>query len=471
MQDQSMQARKRAEAISVALTVKTNTAGDPVWWATWRDSTRRRMMRSIGRAHLQARPPRKNPFRPEEGGREVEHESRTQERWRMNWERRAGRPKAGTLDERKAHAAAHELVVERELELLRAQREQEGAPSTFGAAADAWLEERRAEVADEALKRSTLRDYESMLARTDAPMRNRGRGRDQGAHIMREFERRPLDAITGEDVEAFMRKLRSRGLSPATRKKIAVTLRQVLDYAVRRGWLGANPMAQGGRQKARRTREKALVVYDLATVEKVAEKASPEMVGEVVRLAALTGLRQGELLALRWSSVNFTERSITVSLTHVANTGEDEAPKSNRLRTVPLSDQAAVVLDRVSRREKWTKKGDLVFPNEKGEHVDASWLRRKYAKARGEVIAESQKSGENLPTARFHDLRHTFGTQAARAGVPLSDIQALMGHANISTTLIYVHYQPQHDAADRLTAAFAEGTAAEADQVMAAEAA
>ena len=49
----------------------------------------------------------------------------------------------------------------------------------------------------------------------------------------------------------------------------------------------------------------------------------------------------------------------------------------------------------------------------------------------------------------FHDLRHTFGTLAAQA-FPLSDVQAYMGHADIQTTMVYVHHAPQHAAADRL---------------------
>jgi integrase len=54
----------------------------------------------------------------------------------------------------------------------------------------------------------------------------------------------------------------------------------------------------------------------------------------------------------------------------------------------------------------------------------------------------------------FHDLRHTFGTQCAARGIDLRRIQAWMGHADIQTTMRYLHYVPQHDDAARLTAAF-----------------
>jgi len=60
-----------------------------------------------------------------------------------------------------------------------------------------------------------------------------------------------------------------------------------------------------------------------------------------------------------------------------------------------------------------------------------------------------------------HDLRHTFGTQCAAKGIDLRRIQAWMGHANIATTMRYLHYVPQHDDAARLTAAFAGSTPVE----------
>ena len=69
-------------------------------------------------------------------------------------------------------------------------------------------------------------------------------------------------------------------------------------------------------------------------------------------------------------------------------------------------------------------------------------LRRRYRRALGRA---------GLKPLRFHDLRHTFGTLAVQA-FPLSDVKAYMGHANIDTTMLYVHHVPQHDAADKLSA-------------------
>jgi integrase len=66
-----------------------------------------------------------------------------------------------------------------------------------------------------------------------------------------------------------------------------------------------------------------------------------------------------------------------------------------------------------------------------------------------------------LAHLRFHDLRHTFGTLAVQE-FALSDVKAYMGHADIATTMIYVHHVPQHDAADRLSARLAKTSSAAA---------
>jgi hypothetical protein len=82
-----------------------------------------------------------------------------------------------------------------------------------------------------------------------------------------------------------------------------------------------------------------------------------------------------------------------------------------------------------------------VFVDDVGGHVDDWRLRRRFHNA-------LDKAG--LPRLRLHDLRHTFGTLAVQA-FPLSDVKAFMGHAEIATTMVYVHHVPQVDAADKLS--------------------
>jgi integrase len=123
--------------------------------------------------------------------------------------------------------------------------------------------------------------------------------------------------------------------------------------------------------------------------------------------------------------------------------GTERVPKSGKVRSVPLVDRAAQVLDDLSRRELWTGPDDFVFPNALGAPFDHNRLRIRFREARDRA---------GLEALRFHDLRHTFGTLAVRV-FPLTDVKAFMGHADIQTTMLYVHHVPQHDAADKLSAA------------------
>jgi Phage integrase family len=126
----------------------------------------------------------------------------------------------------------------------------------------------------------------------------------------------------------------------------------------------------------------------------------------------------------------------------------EDAPKSGRVRSVPMIDQVATALDALSRRKAWTGDEDLVFVNPAGEHIEDSALRRRF-------YAALEAAG--LKHIRFHDLRHSFGTLAVQV-FPLSDVKAYMGHADIATTMIYVHHVPQVDAAEKLSAALRETT-------------
>jgi integrase len=133
----------------------------------------------------------------------------------------------------------------------------------------------------------------------------------------------------------------------------------------------------------------------------------------IVVLAIHTGMRRGELLRLRWEHVDFYKCEIKV--THA---------KTDRDRFVPMT--ATVREELVSLRARGTE--GFVFPNHKtGYNV---------ADIKTGFNAACREAGiENL---QFHDLRHTFGTRAADAAVPINAIAAVMGHADIHTTMRYL---------------------------------
>jgi len=122
----------------------------------------------------------------------------------------------------------------------------------------------------------------------------------------------------------------------------------------------------------------------------------------------------------------------------------EKTPKSGKVRSVPLVPELIGPLDRLSRREHFTGPDDLVFCNTVGEHLNGWALRRRY---------DAALEAAGLRRVRFHDLRHCFGSVAVRA-FPLSDVQAMLGHAHVTTTMHYVHHRPGADDAARLSSAF-----------------
>jgi integrase len=436
-----------------ALIVVAGKDGAPYWEGKWRRDGRQ-VKRRLGPAFLDRRDPGSvlDPAPMGDG-------------WRFSWSEPitpTGRLRSSP-DERLTLGDAHAALalkieeVDREREEARAAAlaGDDGGPVLFGQVVDEWITERNADVKDGHLKGSTMRDYKGMLRREDVTPRKHGAV--PKAWVMREFGARPAEDITGDDVTALLDKMRDSGLSSRTRSKYAAVLSMLFDFGKRAGYVDHNVMTDRPRAKRKRRASALPRVYSIETVELIAVEAGE--FADIVRTAALTGLRQGELLGLRWRDVDWLDRrSITVRTRYLpgeVEEDEEDTPKSNRARTVPLSDQAAVVLDRVSKREHFRGDADLVFPNDVGGHLDPSTLRNNYAKARDTVIKRSAKKGDQLPEVVFHGLRHTFGSRCAAAGVPLATIMAWMGHADITTTMIYVHWQPQHDDADRLSRAFA----------------
>jgi len=166
---------------------------------------------------------------------------------------------------------------------------------------------------------------------------------------------------------------------------------------------------------------------------------------ELVRVAAYTGLRRGELVALRWRDVDFERRKIVVSRA-VSGAIEATSTKSRRAREVPLPDQAARALDRLAQRSDFTWPDDYVFVNRLGRRLDGSALRRRVERAR---------DAAGLRALRFHDLRHTYGSLLVAGGVDLASVKAAMGHSRITTTERYLHARSASELADRFTRALA----------------
>jgi integrase len=183
--------------------------------------------------------------------------------------------------------------------------------------------------------------------------------------------------------------------------------------------------------------------YSPEEVWALVRAAASEQDGAIFLTAAFTGLRRGELIALRWRDVDFERSAVRVSGSY-AN-GKLTTPKSGHGRVVPMVPEVAAALARLSERDSAVGGDYLVFPGEFGIYLDGSALRRRFVAACARA---------KLRAIRFHDLRHTFGTLAVRGAESIVELQAWLGHAEVRTTMRYTHYREQQDAAARLAAAF-----------------
>jgi integrase len=342
---------------------------------------------------------------------------RLQRRLGRAWAKRS-RPPAGFLTRAQAEARL-QAMLEGKDESVPIQMPA-GMAATFAVAGRDWL----AYVEhDRKRRRSTVQDYRRELERVLIP----------------EFgEETLLDQIGTDRIESYREKLVREGrLSARTINKRLAQLHAIFKRAQRVHGLAVNPVEGAERQPHKRSGD--FTALDASEVERLAAGAASEQDAALFEVAAFTGLRLGELRGLRWGDVDWTRRLVHVRRSFTR--GEEGPPKSGKVRSVPLVDQAASALDRLSRRERFTDDESLVFVNDLGEPFEESAMRRRFYGA---------LDAADLPRIRFHDLRHTFGTLAVQA-FALTDVKAYMGHADIQTTMIYVHHVPQNDAADKLS--------------------
>jgi integrase len=384
------------------------------------------------------------------------YEGKLKSTWYAKWRDQAGQHRKrlgpawtgkgpappGFLRRKDAQGQLEEILVEARRGVAR----QERTGLTFELLAEEWFENGKFERDWSA---STQVDYRSVL----------------DAHLIKEFGRKRVEQITTEEIEKWRNRIAKDGTKNRhTVNKIVTQLHAVFEHAVDRHGLLVNPVAKVKRLResydaarydffspeeierlvaaARAGRHRDPSRPAVSETERALRAAEDEQDAVIYLTATFTGLRRGELLALRWSDVDFRNASIRVYEGFSAQrTG---APKSRKSRIVPMVAKVADALKELKDRDAHTRRGDLVFVSREGTHVDGSALRRRYVDT-----LEAAK----LRRLRFHDLRHTFGSLAINTA-SIVQVQAWMGHADIKTTMRYLHHKSRADDARLLSAAF-----------------
>ena len=271
--------------------------------------------------------------------------------------------------------------------------------------------------------------------------------------LIERFGDRLLSEIKTADIEDFVADLKKprvvnsidgRTLSPASINRTLGLLRHMLNWAVGREYLDRTPFRRGTEVLVRLEREDNKRRRRLSEEEEAAllAVASPHLRSMII--AALdTGMRRGEMLALRFGDIDWKRRLIVL---------RGVTTKSRRTRVVPIgtsrllavlewlrldstgglkSDEVPVFSNEVGERLKTFKKAWQVAVL-KAHGVDPEWRKRSYK----DLAAECQQRLRAI-NLHWHDLRHEYASRLVERGVPLAQVRDLLGHASILTTERY----------------------------------
>lgn len=314
-----------------------------------------------------------------------------------------------TLPEGTTKKQAREKLREIEDQLLKGIYIPDQKIPTFEDVAKDWLEQKELNV-----RASTLRMYEGHLKRHFSEI--------NGLRVNR---------ISISTVERFITNKQKQGMNLTTLRKIIVTFNQVINYCVRHRYIDFNPVRDSERPKNRGQVEKSKIrVLNPGEIKALLETEEDQKYRILFKLAIMSGARQGELLGLKWTDIDWFNNQIRIQRTF--NEGAWYQPKSkSSTRCIDIGPAM------ISDLKKWhiacpASKLNLVFPNESGNPINhRNMLQRHFYPA---------LKAAGIGPIRFHDLRHTYASLLIDQGENIKYIQSQLGHANPSITLnVYAH--------------------------------
>lgn len=241
------------------------------------------------------------------------------------------------------------------------------------------------------------------------------------------------------------------GKSPSTIKTINKCLKSCLNQALKEGYITKNYCTIITLPKGSESSKETINIFTLEEQQTFMRECMNNKNGMLYILALGTGLRLGEILALKWTDINFKNNYINInkaikSTYKIDSKGNrefqiiEQQPKTkNSIRTVPLNDNLIELLQQHRKKQMIDRDSNieiyfdnnLIFSTPIGNYLNESNVRKTFKR----ILKKC-----NLKELRFHDLRHTFATRLFENGIPPKTVQTILGHSDISTTLnIYTH--------------------------------
>jgi integrase len=301
---------------------------------------------------------------------------------------------------------AEDALIDRRSQSRRAGPYEERTVPTFEAHAARW-------------ERDVLPTYEKHSVRL-------GHGCILKKHLVPRFGKWLVSRIGGADIQEFIRDLQVRGYAPHSIHHFHEVMRVVMREAV--GWYGLpkNPAVGVRLPKLKSVRKKwALTAKQVGALLGALRVKTRAMVG----LAIMTGMRRGELLALRWGHVN--EGLAEVKVLEAYYQGHLDTPKTDAgERTIGVESWLLGLIRDWRVHSKRTRPNDLVFGTRTGKVDNPNNILRRYVYPACDMLG--------IPRATWLTFRRTFSTLAHNLGVPAKTIAEIMGHADVDTQFVYI---------------------------------
>ncbi len=240
-----------------------------------------------------------------------------------------------------------------------------------------------------------------------------------------------INRITTARIEKFITDRQKQGLNILTLRKILVTFGQIMGYAVRHKYIDYNPARDAERPKGQgKTKKQKIRILTPVEINALSEVVSNKKYRTLFMLAIFSGARQGELLGLKWSDVDWTNNQIHIQRTYNNQSWYDVKTETSN-RKIDLGPFMMTEL------KKWKLaytpcEFDLIFPNEAGGPINHNNMCYRY------FSPALKKAG--IGKVRFHDLRHTYASLLIEQGENIKYIQSQLGHSSPTVTLnVYAH--------------------------------
>lgn len=363
-------------------------------------------------------------------------------KWVVDWRDPSGKRFIETVD------GDRDAAERRLSEIIKTGKQPASKRLTFKDYAEQWLENS----AKGNIKDSTYEEYERSLK----------------VHLYPLFESKPLVKINREMVRQMIAAKKKAGLSRSTIRNILAPMRGMYNQAIEDGKAHLNPAAMMGKHNKTDAAANTQPINPLTREELqiLLDKAEKDFAHHysLFLCAARTGIREGELAALKGIDLDFTNRLIDIQRN--LSRGKITLPKNGRTRKVDMSSQLAAALSdllshkrAVALRKEMEKPAgerrdaatvvseimeDWLFTSPKGAQLEPSNLRKVFNK----LLTDAK-----LRRVRFHDLRHTFASLLIAQGESLAYVKDQCGHSSIKITVdTYGHLVPggNRQAVDKL---------------------